>query len=320
MPDDRVIFKPSECESASLIKGKNTVIMATCQSSMHIFMTSVLSAVINSNPSTVEHFMVCINGGDDRTESTALQDRKQAFLEELRRSKWHGRDMPLTVVRVWSRIGHTQSVEMAIPWVHTEFYTIMHDDVIITKEDWAESAEAKLSMDRVAMCKEAPVLQMSTNEVKIDGKDFVNLPHINSSFCVCRKSDMTEIGQRWYGYHFLKEFVIKDTISPERFMENHAEWAGDDKFVSVEKSYEGLSIDVGGFIWSAAIDKGYRIECFDESKSVHLIGMSWCDEKVKNMRLEQHKDSMARIRQKISEHPELERIYEKYRRSNAELL
>jgi hypothetical protein len=34
-----------------------------------------------------------------------LQDKKQKFLEELRNMKWEDRDMPLTVIRAWSRIG-----------------------------------------------------------------------------------------------------------------------------------------------------------------------------------------------------------------------
>ncbi|NIQ15033.1 MAG: hypothetical protein GTO02_11780, partial [Candidatus Dadabacteria bacterium] len=78
------------------------------------------------------------------------QDKKQEFLEELRKLQWwrvqepkHKRDMPITVMRVWSRIGHPESVEMALPWVHTDAFLIMHDDIIITKHNWLKEVKEK---------------------------------------------------------------------------------------------------------------------------------------------------------------------------------
>ena len=320
MPDDRMIFTASECERHTLLPGKNTVIMATCQSVMPVFATSFMSALIKSNPEKVEHFVVCINGADSRTHDTSLQDSKQSFLEDVRKLKWHGRDMPLTVIRAWSRIGHTQAMEMAIPWVHTELYTIIHDDVIVTSGDWADEAQEKLLAEEVAVCQEFPVLQMSTGEIGINGKTFINLPHINSSLCVCKKRAITETGQRWYGYHFEKDFVIRELVNEEMFLEHNKQWIDMDNFVDTAKKYGGASVDIGGLVWSALKRLGYKMVCFDSPKSVHMRGMSWCCDVTTRNRLRLHAKTMNETRRELSAHPELYRIYEKYGGLHAELL
>lgn len=320
MPDNRMIFTASECERHTLMPGKNTVIMATCQSPMWIFMTSVLSVLIKSNPSKVEHLIVCINGGDSRTGDTSLQDKKQAFLEDLRGLKWHGRDMPVTVIRAWSRIGHTQAVEMAIPWVHTELYTVMHDDVIIMSDDWADEAEAKLMEKSVAICQESPVLMMCTGEVVMGGKTLVNLPHVNSSLCVCNKRAITETGQRWYGYHFETKFVIEDKVDKDKFLESNARWSRAQNFVKTDKEYHGASVDVGGHIWSALQDRGYEIACFDSPKSLHLVGMSWCEPLTARSRLRAHGSKISSFREQLLKHKELKDVFERHGWHHAELL
>lgn len=320
MPDKRMIFTAAECEENTLMPGKNTVIMATCQSPMWIFMTSILSVLVRSNPERVEHIVVCINGGDSRVGDTSLQDKKQHFLEDLRRLKWHGRDMPMTVIRAWSRIGHTQALEMAIPWVHTELYTIMHDDVIILSEDWSDEAHSKMGRSSVAVCQESPVLMMSTGELVIDGKNFVNLPHVNSSFCVCRKRSITETGQRWCGYHFEKNFVIGELVDSAEFVESNKQWSEAKNFVKTDKQYNGASVDVGGHIWSALRDKGMEIVCFDSPKSLHLVGMSWCDQNTARYRLRTHAAKISAFREQLLKHNELRDVFERHGWHHAEIL
>src|SRR6516162_7350459 len=118
-------------ESKGLLPGKTTVVMATSQSRIECLMWSMFSLLLRSTPG-LEHIIVAINGPDPRTGDPGLQDAKQSFLGELRNTRWQasGRDcdMPLTVIRTWSRVGHSQATDGALPWVHTEFYTLMHDD------------------------------------------------------------------------------------------------------------------------------------------------------------------------------------------------
>jgi hypothetical protein len=179
MPDNHMIFSVDEAEKLTLLPKKTTVIMATCQCEMRTFMLSFLSFVLRSRPENVEHFMVAINGGDERYGNCGLQDKKQLFLEQIRRLKWHDRDMPLTINRTWSRVGHTQAIESCIPWVHTEFYTITHDDVLAQK-GWDDEFLNKLEDEQTILSYQPPLLLGGVCKKFHEGGWKIGLPHMNS--------------------------------------------------------------------------------------------------------------------------------------------
>lgn len=180
-------------------------------------MWAVLSLLSRSDPfGFLEHITVVINGPDRRTGSPELQDRKQAFLEELRGLPWRApngeraRDMPLTVCRVWSQIGHAQAIETAVPWCRTESYLLMHDDAIVLRDDWQQQALGFLDDPLLVL---ATVRQGDEPRPAVfggfswqprgerPGEWSLALPHLNTVFTLCRKNLLAALGARWTGYH-----------------------------------------------------------------------------------------------------------------------
>lgn len=321
MPHDHMIFSIEECEKYSLLPDKNTVIMATCQNQIKIFLLSFFSVLIRSNPEKVEHFMVCINGGDKRCGSTDLQDNKHKFLEEIRELKWHGRDMPLTVIRVWSRIGHSQSLEMAIPWVHTEYYTIMHDDVIVTGNTWAEKASETLKSPKAATIQEpdvsritsSPVLGLDIGEIMLNNKHFINMPHLQSSFMVCKKSAICQTGMRWTGYHFEKEYILQKDLNVENFLNYYSKFRNYEDFPRIAQKYQGISMDFGSWMNYAIRSNGYEQYLFDKKQSIHLRKTSWGDPDHIKYRLHIFKKQIEDLEKELENYPEYYALYQKYK-------
>lgn len=110
---------------------KLTVIIPTSESPFSCFARSLCSIILNSDISKIDQIIVSINGPDQRTGPTLIQDKKQEFCNELKDI-----GLPITVVRTWSRIGYSSPVEICIPLVNTEFYLLMHDDVLVTNNKW----------------------------------------------------------------------------------------------------------------------------------------------------------------------------------------
>ena len=320
MPHDHMIFSVEECEKYSLIPDKNTVIMATCQNQIKIFLLSFLSVLVRSNPDKVEHFMVCINGGDKRCGSTELQDDKQKFLEEIRDLKWHGRDMPLTIIRAWSRIGHSQALEMAIPWVHTEYYTIMHDDVIVMKKDWAEKVSEILKLPKAATIQEpdisritsSPVLGLDIGEIILNEKNFINMPHLQSSFLACKKAVISQTGARWTGYHFEKNFNLQKDINVQNFLQYYSKLRNNPDFPRISQEYQGISMDFGSWMNYAIRSNGFEQYLFGENQTIHFRKTSWGDPDHIKYRLFIYRKEIQQLEEELKLYPEYFALYEKY--------
>lgn len=269
------------CEKLSLIPGKTTAIIATCQCSIDVMMRSVFSLLMRSDPKYLEHFIVCLNGPDSRCGDPSLQDKKQAFFEKLRGLKWQGRDMPITVIRAWSRVGHTQAMEMAIPWVHTEFYLIMHDDLIIRSIQWGEVGEAIFRDQKIAIICWPPLLCGGLVEHNYQDKKLIGFPHFNSVFMMCRKAVLTQVGARWYGYHVPVDFLLSEMVDTEEFYKHHDARNQIVIKPQAEDRYGVVSTDIGAWMYYMLGQAGYRFGLFHPDTVSHLIGFSWENDKEK---------------------------------------
>lgn len=309
-----MVLSVEECENATLMPGKNTAIIATSQGPIRLLMLTLFSLLLRSSQKHLEHIMVCINGADTRCGDPSLQDEKQRFLEDLRDLKWFGRDMPLTVIRAWSRVGHAHSLEMAIPWVHTEYYTIMHDDVIILEKDWFEEADEIFKDPKVAIVNPDPVTYGDCSKFTFgEESKFIRNVHANSTFAVCKKSVLTKIGARWYGYHVAKDYNMKSINYKEYLKYNEKYKSDDDSFPKENDDYNGLSLDIGSWVVHEVKENGYDIRTFYNGKIIHFTKSSWSDDDnyVENKE-RQYKSVFESIEKEIEGHPEFAKLYRKY--------
>jgi hypothetical protein len=252
--------------------------------------------------------MVVINGPDPRTGDPALQDRKQTFLEELRSLRWHGRDMPLTVIRVWSRVGHAQALEMAIPWVHTEFYTLLHDDVILRRPFDLDCFEDR----QVALAYVPPLLAGGLGEFKLNSQYGLGLPHLNSAFLLCRKSAIMDVGARWWGYHVPFRFHLPEVIDVAAFVEHHAQKGQVKQPPQVREPYDILSIDIGGWVYRKLSDLGYGFAALPPDLICHLGAISWSNARTVEQAIAKHQPIVAELEAELAGYPEFLALYRRW--------
>lgn len=313
-----MVLDRAECERASTIPNLTTAIMATCQSKIECLMWSVFSLLFRSTK-TLEHIIVSINGPDKRTGDTSPQDRKQAFLEELRNTRWKNpaqgidRDMPLTVMRTWSRIGHSQALDMAIPWVHTEYYTIMHDDIIVNTYKWCEDTLRIMEDRRVGMVYCTPRLSTGLSYVNHGDEKKINLPHPNTVFITSRKELYTGMGFRWSGHHVKKKFKLEDNSELATF---HGE---DVNHLPPNGEYGYISLDVGTLPYYRMKKAGYKFVPLPEDAVTHLTAMSWRDESGQKAAFNHNQEAIAKLVSLIYTSPEYRRIYERYLPTTSEV-
>lgn len=312
MPHPHMVLDVDECELSSLIQGKNTAIIATSQSPMSIFMMSIFGLLLRSDPDHLEHFMVAINGADERTGDTTLQDRKQEFLSELRKLKWAGRDMPITVNRVWSRLGHGQSLDACVSWVHTEFYTIMHDDVILQDKGWGDLATRRLSDPHTALAFHPPLLACGMEKNMHEGRWKLNFPHLNSTFVVCKKALTSKAGVRWAGYHFQNPFHLYDMVDIKSFLAHHTGRKHLRSFPVIERPYSLVSMDVGAWMYYELGNMGYSFAPLPEDILCHFISISWHTEDQIRKKMDRHRTVIDRLEADLAEVPEYYALYRKY--------
>jgi hypothetical protein len=316
MPHDHMIFSVEECENATLIPEKNTAIIATSQGPIKLLMLTLFSLLLRSNQKYLEHIIVCINGPDTRCGDPSLQDKKQKFLEELRNMKWEDRDMPLTVIRAWSRIGHSQALEMAIPWVHTEYYTIMHDDIVVLENDWCEEANEIFKDPKVAIVQNGVAYFGTCAEITMNGNmNWIETAHMNSTFVMCKKSIIAELGCRWYGYYIKKDYSMKD-INYEEYKNKNIQYKSNIEFPKENGKYNGVSMDIGSWVMYKIKNNNYKIETFSNKKIEHFWSASWSVDKnyVENTEI-QYKNVFESIEKEINNHPQFAELYKKYNNS-----
>jgi hypothetical protein len=141
-----------ECIDATHLRRKITAIIPSAGGPINPLLWAVFALLLRTPVhGLLEHFCVCLYG------RFGTQDRKQAFLEALRDVEWRdhtgSRPMPVTVIRAWDEDGSAaQAAQMAVPWVHTDAYLLMRDDVLIRDPGWsAQVYERFYADDEVAL-------------------------------------------------------------------------------------------------------------------------------------------------------------------------
>ena len=300
MTHPHMILELDELERMSSIPDKVCVLMATCQAPMRPFLWSVFSMMLRSDPDVIEHFNFVINGPDARTGDTELQDQKQEFLEALRDIPFHGKPGPITIMRVWSRIGHTQSMEMATPWIHTENYVLMHDDVIVLNNKWSQTYKETFLPNKNLAIMTAPPLLLAKGLVKsrFQGKWKLGLPHINSCFMICRKPLLVKEGCRWWGYHVEHEIDASTWEQFDEFIEYHKNLGHIQEGLEMEDEYHYINMDIGSWSYYQLHQAGYEFDTLPFDAIHHFKAASW-DRNPRN--LESRLDSQSLEIQSLEE-------------------
>lgn len=270
MNHPHMIYDLEESDNLTSLKEKTTAIIPTSQADIRVLMWSVFSLLLHSKQDSIlEHICVAINGPDSRTGDPSPQDEKQRFIEDLRECKWHEGVMPITLNRVWSRLGHTECIDAMIPWVHTDTYLLMHDDVLVTSGMWSEEVKSKLySNKKTAIAYLPPLHHGKINSTKYKDSLKLGMTHLNTSFMCCKKGIIHNLGANWKGYHIEKPFNL-----PKDFMDYYPE----DFFNKEMKEgdYFGtISAEVGAWVFYTLYKNGYKFEQLN-NVATHLGSASW---------------------------------------------
>lgn len=285
-----LVSQEEMCE-ASTMPGI-TAIIVTSQSHPKLFALSLLSLLCRSPKleNGLEHVIISINGPDPRTGSTEYQDIKQRFVEDLRSleftktlaqygetRKSRFRDMPITLTRTWSRVGHGECVDGAVPWVHTKNYVLMHDDVFVIDPTWETQVHESLDKPYTGFVMERP-LEAGRGEHKFlyygrdstGEKQGIIVPHPNTSFLAVRKSRFIDC--KWTGCHAESNFHFNRKIF-EEYGERFSVLPG----VNADKDPDYISHDVGCHVMYKMREKGLTVEYLTPGTSYHIAAGSWMD-------------------------------------------
>jgi len=302
---------------------KITVIYPTAQAPIECLLWSTFSLLLRAKvKDLIEHFMVVINGPDKRTGDPTNQDQKQTFLEDLRKLKWWHtdepkikRDMPLSVLRVWSRIGHPEAIEMAIPWVHTDAYLIMHDDIIINKHNWLGEVKDKFYGDPNVVIAYSPVLHCcQCDSAMYQNKHLLRFPHLLCAFLVCRKKWIRKLGSSWCGYHIETEpFQLSDKVgNVEEFFKYYKDLGLLDNPPQTTTSYNYISMEMGAWHYYNAIQQGLKFAQLDPTLITHIGAASWEIDTGIAERIKKIMPTVRLLEQEIYAHPDYGPLYAKY--------
>lgn len=272
--DPLVLLTPESCERVHLLKDKISAVVPTFSSPMNCFVRSIFSLILRSDPSILHHVFISINGPDFREGGNELQDKKQSFVEDLRSAKWPGKGFnpgAITLTRTWSRIGHSQALEQCIPWIDTEYYLSMHDDVLVMDQSWCNLDDfhqnEKMVMKTWGGC--------LAGRLKNSGPR-LDMPHLNTIFTLCRKPIMTSLGAGWLGFSLTLPFKVSDYIDIKVLEENHRKLDSMGFGTSLGRDrYESISLDIGSFLFSRICARGLDIGRFHHTVVRHFESSSW---------------------------------------------
>lgn len=277
---------------------KTTVIIPTSVAPINCLLWTIFSILLRSKQLEI---IVCINGPDKRTGNPEPQDKKQTFLEELQKF------VPLNIIRVWSRIGHPESVEMALPWITTDTYLLTHDDdVIINKPGWEEKVEEKLNDPKVAIAFTPELLCCSCNDTVYEEKLSIRLPHTLCAFIICKKAILEENNCSWCGYHIKTEPFWVD--------ENFQNYYKNLNLLPnpLNKKYEYLSMEMGAWHYYLLTQKSYQFAQLDKQMITHLGKMSWTIESDKQQKIINQQQIITELETEIKQSIYCQ-LFEKYK-------
>lgn len=316
-----------ECVEFTHLKQKVTAVIPTSNAAIECLMWSVFSLLLRSKPGGIlEHFCVCINGPDIRTGNPELQDLKQKFLEELRDLEWYHTDnsanrcqMPLTVIRAWSRVGYAEAFEMALPWIHTDSYLLMHDDVFIDKKEWeTEALEKFYADDDVAIAYSQDFLGCKVDSPIHRGMYLLRLPQLDSTFMLCKKKWVMKAEASWVAYFIPSDdnffmFDFED-IDLDEFLKYYREKDLLDKNLVVNDIYNFARQGQGAWVYYKLCKLGKKFIEMNKDLVVHLGMMSRADvsREMKEDSIDLWRPEIDALEEEIMKHPEYSKLYEKY--------
>jgi len=317
-----------ECVELTHLKEKVTVVIPTRNAGMEFLLWSVFSLLLRSKPGgMLEHICVCINGPDERQGDLSLENLKQQFLEELRDIDWYHADdpknrraMPLTVIRVWSRVGYTEVFEMALNWVHTDSYLIMHDDVFLKNSDWTQEVKEKFyDDDQVAIAYTPQLLGCACDHAVHRGMYLLRMPQMQTTFLLCKKKWLMKVGALWRGFHIpsddnMLQFELEEMGDVDEFEKF---WQDQDLYLNPilkTELYNFVRQEVGAWVYYKLFTNNFKFVKLNEDNILHFEGMSLSNvtEDVKNKKIGDNLDDIRKLEELILAHPDYSRLYNKY--------
>lgn len=308
------------------LKEKTTAIIATGPAPINCLLWSIFSLLLRSTPhGLLEHFIVCINGPDKRTGDPEPQNKKQQFLEDLRKLKWHNKklekDMPITVIRAWSRVGHSEAVEMGVPWVHTDSYTIFHDDIILTDSGWEKEVKSKFYSDldnNLIAFGSKELLFAHCDHTIACGLYMLRLPSMYSHFLVCNKKLTRKIGANFLSYNLGSmtnpiQFDIGDeTGEQEKFFKYYEDQGLMNHPPQTQEMYNFVNMGFGSWMYYKGVQNKCNFIKLNPEMIVHFGGMSLSHDTGRADRIQAKYEYVEELEHEIAQHEDYWSLYKKY--------
>lgn len=265
-----MVLSIDEMERRSRAPSGVTAILCTAQADLELLAWSLVSLFLRSDPEVLHGAMVVINGMNGE-----LQNRKQRMCMELRGIL--GPDK-LRINRVYGHVGHAQAIDGAVPWLPTQHYLVMHDDVIVRNDAWTKFYQEKFLPDQgMAFARWGEKISFANfAHTKFHDRSKLQLPHLNSVFTLCRADILATFPAKWTGYHVPNHLYLSNSPEHSELLKFHEQfgWLNDRKKVT-NRRYEFLNVDIGGWLLYYAQERGYGIARLPQDAIHHMVAMSW---------------------------------------------
>jgi hypothetical protein len=228
--------------------------------------------------------------------------------------------MPLTIIRVWSRVGYAEVFEMALGWIHTDSYLLMHDDVFITNQYWTTELKEKFYNDHNVSLAYTPTLLGCDCDSNVHrGMYLLRLPQLQTTFLVCKKRWIMKAGVNFTGYHIpddenFLQFEINEIPEYENFIKFYKDQGLMQKEIQTYELYNFVRQEVGAWVYYKLSQLETKFVKLEENNIVHFGQMSHdgVTLEVKNKNIETHKEEIAKLEKEILSHPAYGELYKKY--------
>jgi hypothetical protein len=298
MNHDDMFFSQERFELLSCKKNKISAIIATSQAPIKTLAWSILSLFFRSKD-YIENIHVLINGP---SEDCKLQDDKQSFLNKLKSA-----GIPITIHRVYGSIGHSQAIDSVVPWIKTEFYLTMHDDLIVLDDFWTDNFDKMKTNSSILY--DPPLLMRGLEMSRHKGKLKLAMPHLNTTFMICRNSAFKEAGATWGGYHVTYKFNLSKCSKILKFINHHIannhiryDYRG-----FIPEDFDYVNVDIGGWAYYLLSKHGFEFEPIKTRSIFHIRAASWYE--VTEKRFSQIDPLVQDLEYEIEKEKEVFRIY-----------
>lgn len=290
-------------------KDQNTILLCTSQCDVKVMMWSVLSLLLKAKDS-FDSFEICINGCSSKSKRK-LQDVKQKFFESL----LYDCGVSLNIHRSIGRQGHSNGIDSCIPWIDTEYYTLVHDDVIF-KDSWKEELDYSgfLNDPKRSLINIGPFFMMKPlafcNSI-YENKPKLGMPHINSSFVIVKKSVVEDLGVKWQGYHNKVDFKLEGEWA-RKLIDFYEPIASGN--IQEGNEYNYHNTDIGSWVCYKLLTSDYNLKSMKGDFCFHLTEGSWSSDIALAVRINKHYEEIESLEKEIlnSKYADLYNEYCKY--------